>query len=39
MDQLKLKIIFLGDPGVGKSSILNRYTQDKFDSNYQVHFY
>ena len=32
----KFKIIFLGDPGVGKSSIINRFSQDKFDSNYQA---
>lgn len=32
----KYKIIFLGDPGVGKSSILNRFAQDKFENNYQV---
>lgn len=32
----KFKIIFLGDQGVGKSSILNRFAQDKFESNYQA---
>jgi Ras-related protein Rab-6A len=30
------KIIFLGDQSVGKSSILNRFYQDKFDSDYQA---
>lgn len=34
-DYKKIKIIFLGDQGVGKSSILNRYAQDKFEANYQ----
>jgi Ras-related protein Rab-6A len=32
----KYKIIFLGDQGVGKSCILNRFSNDKFDTNYQV---
>ena len=36
MNENKYKIIFLGDPGVGKSSIINRFSQDKFDSNYQA---
>jgi len=36
MKENKYKIIFLGDPGVGKSSIINRFSQDKFDSNYQA---
>ena len=35
-DVAKCKIIFLGDQGVGKSSILNRFTQDKFEANYQA---
>ena len=30
------KIIFLGDQYVGKSSILNRFYQDKFEDNYQA---
>ena len=30
------KIIFLGDQSVGKSSILNRFYQDKFEPNYQA---
>ena len=32
----KFKVIFLGDPSVGKSSILNRFVLDKFDTNYQA---
>ena len=32
----KYKIIFLGDQGVGKSSILNRFSEDKFKEKYQV---
>ncbi len=32
----KYKIIFLGDQSVGKSSILNRFANDKFENNYQV---
>ena len=32
----KFKIIFLGDQGVGKSSILNRFANDKFENNYQA---
>ena len=32
----KFKIIFLGDQGTGKSSILNRFVSDKFDPNYQA---
>ena len=35
----KFKIIFLGDQGVGKSSILNRFVQDKFEPNYQVFYH
>ncbi len=31
----KYKIIFLGDQGVGKSSILNRFSHDKFEEEYQ----
>jgi Ras-related protein Rab-6A len=30
------KIIFLGDQSVGKSSILNRFYQDKFEQEYQA---
>lgn len=35
-DKNKFKVIFLGDPNVGKSSILNRYSKDKFEDNYQA---
>ena len=35
-DVQKYKIIFLGDQGVGKSSILNRFSQDKFEQAYQA---
>ena len=35
-DILKYKIIFLGDQAVGKSSILNRFAQDKFEQEYQA---
>ena len=32
----KYKLIFLGDQGTGKSSILNRFVDDEFDPNYQA---
>ena len=32
----KFKLIFLGDQGTGKSSILNRFINDKFEENYQA---
>ena len=32
----KYKVIFLGDQGVGKSSIINRFVQDRYEPNYQV---
>lgn len=35
-DVQKFKIIFLGDQSVGKSSILNRFSQDKFEPEYQA---
>ena len=34
----KYKVIFLGDQGVGKSSIINRFVQDRYEPNYQVSF-
>lgn len=37
-DVKKYKIIFLGDQGVGKSCILNRFANDRFDNNYQVFY-
>jgi len=33
---MKYKIVFLGDPNVGKTSLILRFTQDTFDLNYQV---
>ena len=30
---IELKIILLGDPGVGKTNIINRYLYDKFDQS------
>ena len=35
-DVQHLKLIFLGDQYVGKSSILNRFSQDKFEQEYQA---
>ncbi len=32
----KYKMIFLGDQGVGKSCILNRYVNEKFEEEYQA---
>jgi GTPase SAR1 family protein len=33
---MKYKIVFLGDQNVGKTSLILRFTQDTFDSSYQV---
>ena len=33
---LKYKMIFVGDQSTGKSCILNRFVEDKFDDNYQA---
>lgn len=33
---MKYKIVFLGDQGVGKSSLILRFTQDTFDVKYMV---
>ena len=35
-DKIRLKLILLGDSGVGKSSILQRYYEDVFDSKIEV---
>jgi len=32
----KYKIVFLGDQGVGKTSVITRFMYDKFESTYQV---
>lgn len=35
----KIKIVFLGDQSVGKSSIIEKYIHDKFDDASNVHLY
>ncbi len=34
----KYRIVFLGDQGVGKTSIIERYTNNKFEEGYHVYF-
>lgn len=33
---IKLRIVFLGDQGVGKSSIIERYTTNRFQDAHNV---
>ena len=33
---MKFKIVFLGDPSVGKTCLILRFTQDSFDIKYMV---
>lgn len=35
-NSIKYRIVFLGDQGVGKSSIIDRYTTNKFDDSHTV---
>ena len=32
----KYRIVFLGDQGVGKTSIIEKYTTDRFDEGHNV---
>lgn len=34
----RYKLVFLGDPGVGKTSVITRFMYDTFDATYQVYF-
>jgi len=34
LKKIKLKLLLLGDAGVGKTSILNKYLKNKFEENY-----
>ena len=33
---MKYKVVFLGDQGAGKTSLILRFTQDSFDNQYMV---
>jgi GTPase SAR1 family protein len=33
-DQIDIKLILLGESGVGKTSIISRYVNDKFNDNF-----
>lgn len=35
---IKFKIVFIGDQAVGKSSIINRFIKDEFDTTHNVLF-
>ena len=35
---VKFKVVFVGDQAVGKSSIINRFIKDEFDSTHNVNF-
>lgn len=37
MSMIRHKIVFIGDVAVGKTSILNRFLEDKFKENYEVY--
>jgi len=37
MAQQKYKVVFLGDSGVGKSSIIDRFVKGEIDCQNQVH--
>lgn len=34
---VKLRVVFLGDQGVGKSSIIDRYTTERYEETHSVH--
>jgi len=36
ISMIRHKIVFIGDPAVGKTSILNRFLEDKFKEFYEV---
>ena len=36
--KIKIKIVFLGNQSVGKSSIIDKYVNDKFDESSHVSF-
>lgn len=34
--KMTLKICIIGESGVGKTSLINRFTKDKFSSEYRI---
>jgi GTPase SAR1 family protein len=36
---MKFKIVFIGDQSVGKSSIINRFIKNEFDTTHNVHYW